>query len=441
MASRVPKRFEVAFSFAGEQHALVRSIAVAVKQVLGPSTVFLAEWFEHYTAGADGDVVLQDVYRAEFSTLVVLCVSNEQGRKPWTLTELDVIRERINKARSLGKTLDRLAVLPIRVGDGDVGGITGNTIVPDVRGRRPEETARLIVDRLNLIKSAGAASTGAPSPDPPEIPTPIGDGTAPRVVVEQIVDVEAKRALVRDALSLYDARIPEDQRIDRETMVDLVRRHLSGDFGPSWKMHFLVAMYGDRTVGLLVCYEDIAAHFAFISYLAAQNPRCRGRNPTGVSGQLATALMDARRKLELPETRFVFEVDDPAVAVDATERRRRIGRLKLFADLAPFEGLHVRVLDIPYVQPSLDWPSDPSGRQLLLCYAARGIGTALPKAEVITLLTWTYTVLYGDDVVEEGPRRVDYGRHTRQLLQSVVVGLPDEVRLVRSRDVARRAVK
>jgi hypothetical protein len=42
----VPEKFLVAFSFAGEQRDLVRSIAEAVEAHLGRSTVFFDEWYE-----------------------------------------------------------------------------------------------------------------------------------------------------------------------------------------------------------------------------------------------------------------------------------------------------------------------------------------------------------------------------------------------------------
>lgn len=54
----LPRCFPVAFSFAGEQRALVRSIARAVEERIGKGKVFLDEWYEHYLAGADADVKL-----------------------------------------------------------------------------------------------------------------------------------------------------------------------------------------------------------------------------------------------------------------------------------------------------------------------------------------------------------------------------------------------
>lgn len=61
-ARKIPDRFLVAFSLAGEQRDLVRSIADAVEGMLGRQTVFLDEWYEHYLAGADVDLKLQNIY-------------------------------------------------------------------------------------------------------------------------------------------------------------------------------------------------------------------------------------------------------------------------------------------------------------------------------------------------------------------------------------------
>lgn len=82
MPSRqLPEKFLVAFSFAGEQRDLVCAIAEAVEKELGPETVFLDEWFEHYIAGADADLKLQDFY-GEKCELAVVCVSARYGDKP-----------------------------------------------------------------------------------------------------------------------------------------------------------------------------------------------------------------------------------------------------------------------------------------------------------------------------------------------------------------------
>jgi hypothetical protein len=145
----------VAFSLAGEQRELVLPVAQQVEGILGRSTVFYDIWYEHWLAGADADLRLQELY-AHKAELVVICVSSAYGNKSWTRTEHRAVRARFMQA---GTTEDRLGVLPLRVGDGDIDGILFNDIVPDVREKTVAQTAELIVARLNLARShAGNAA-------------------------------------------------------------------------------------------------------------------------------------------------------------------------------------------------------------------------------------------------------------------------------------------
>jgi TIR domain len=180
-ARKLPPKFQVAFSFAGEQRDLVRSIAELVEQSLGASTVFLDEWFEYYIGGADADVKLQEIY-GERSELVVVCVSERYGGKPWTLAEHEAIRARLMKARSSSEEHDTLGILPIRVGEGDVKGIPFNTIVLEARGRVPE-IVELILNRLQLIVKGDEVDRPVVIVWPKE-PLPFKHGLADRAVRE-----------------------------------------------------------------------------------------------------------------------------------------------------------------------------------------------------------------------------------------------------------------
>jgi hypothetical protein len=172
MAAReLPEKFLVAFSFAGEQRDLVRAIAEAVEKKIGTSNVFFDEWFEHYLAGHDAELKLQEIY-GEKCELTVVCVSGHYGAKVWTQAEHERIRARVMKSRVSADRRDQLAILPIRVGDGDVKGIPFNAIVPDIRNRPPDRTADLIVDRLRLIVpglglGAGSSPAELSWPEPP----------------------------------------------------------------------------------------------------------------------------------------------------------------------------------------------------------------------------------------------------------------------------------
>ena len=160
----MPEQFAVAFSFAGEQRALVRRIALSVEAVLGFGSVFFDEWFEHYIAGDDGDLILQDIYENR-SELVVVCVSARYGGKPWTKAEHRAIRARQMRLESASDDRARYRMLPIRVGEGDILGVPFNTITPDVRTRRAEDTADLIVERFRLLRGFVGEGDSVGSPD------------------------------------------------------------------------------------------------------------------------------------------------------------------------------------------------------------------------------------------------------------------------------------
>src|ERR1044072_6303280 len=189
---KLPEKFLVAFSFAGEQPDLVSAIAMAVEQKLGHETVFYDEWFEYYIAGDDADIRLQNVY-SQRSILIVPCVSERYGGKSWTRAEHKAIRAL--QLKLYGTSDDRAAfrVLPLRVGDGDVPGIFENTICPDVREKAVDEVVDLILDRLLLIDPDVMASRTVP-PDrslwpepPPLLDWPMADHSGAREAFAHLI--------------------------------------------------------------------------------------------------------------------------------------------------------------------------------------------------------------------------------------------------------------
>lgn len=151
-------RFEVALSFAGDgKRDLVRETAKHLENVLGPKRVFFDEWFEAEIAGFDAHAVLQRIYQCE-SRMVVACVCRHYADKPWTQDEwraIQSLERRLRDARS--GNIDRLRLLPLRFGDGDVDGLFDTAIVPDVRKRSARQIANLILKRLNELDTRARA--------------------------------------------------------------------------------------------------------------------------------------------------------------------------------------------------------------------------------------------------------------------------------------------
>ena len=218
---KVPDKFLVAFSLAGEQRELVRAIAEAVEKKIGFGKVFLDEWFEFYIAGDDADIWLQEIY-GEKCELAVVCVSERYGGKPWTRAEHRAIRARQMKADGSKVRLERLAVLPIRVGEGDVDGILFNAIVPDVRDRSAEKSAELIIERLRLIapdlipgSDPSAVELSWPeSPDP--LHWPVADHGDVREAFAQLLARKRSPAVPADRRPLRDGQEPHHQADARQ---------------------------------------------------------------------------------------------------------------------------------------------------------------------------------------------------------------------------------
>jgi hypothetical protein len=193
----VPTRFAVAFSLAGEQRELVLPIAQEVEAILGRSTVFYDEWYEHWIAGSDADLLLQELY-GRGTELVVVCVSGAYASKPWTLTEHRAVRARLLQAATT--PVDRQRIFPIRVGDGEFQGVLPTEIVPDVRGRTPLEAAEMIVARLNLTRphASDAEPVVARWPSvPPTLHWPMADhGEAREAFANLLCEAAPQRALL-----------------------------------------------------------------------------------------------------------------------------------------------------------------------------------------------------------------------------------------------------
>ena len=152
MPGELPDRFLVAFSFAGEQRDLIRRVAERVQHTLGPGNVFLDEWFEHYLAGPDADLRLQQIY-GERCALAVVCVSGQQSGRRWNGAEWEAIRARQIEAKSRRMIATDWESCPSALATAISRAFCSVTVteVPDVRGQSPDQIAELILRRLRQI--------------------------------------------------------------------------------------------------------------------------------------------------------------------------------------------------------------------------------------------------------------------------------------------------
>ena len=133
-------RFQVALSFPGEHRSFVERVAMELEEHLGSNACFYDKYYEALLARPNLDVLLQGIY-GERSDLVVVFVCAEYDVKKWCGIEWQKIRER----RAWGNEGD---IMYVRVGRGDVKGMSRLDGYLDAQAKSPEEVAALIVHRL-----------------------------------------------------------------------------------------------------------------------------------------------------------------------------------------------------------------------------------------------------------------------------------------------------
>lgn len=257
------------------------------------------------------------------------------------------------------------------------------------------------------------------------------------ITIKQIYDVDdqEQRNDLREGVWLCIDRLPEDECYDPNDLFRLIENHLAGNFGPHrpstyWKGYCFVAKRKTDVVGMLLSYADLQSNFSFLSFIVAAKPPRSGdkHSPDHISQDLLEQLKHVYEEGTTRQLRLLSEVDHPALANNEGERKDSIARIKLFAMAAEYLKLPLRVIDLDYVQPQLDSAKDE--KHMLLLYAARNLPLALSKEEVSEVLTWIYTKLYSEDIIEEPHLSEKYGAYLRQLLKKTLEGLPIRVPLL-----------
>jgi hypothetical protein len=211
---RLPEKFLVAFSYAGEQREVVRPIAEALEQRLGRGTVFYDRWFEAEIAGGPSDLKLQRIY-GERAEMVVVCASRDYNAKSFTLAEWDAIRARYMQLRVAGGD-ETNRVLPLQVGDGEVEGVLGNTIWMEARQKAPRQVAEAILHRLRqFVPVAGvpAVFLAETTPDLEDEDKPVNRQRLKSFLEEELGWVVLPEASLVDSEGEdYRARLETDLR-------------------------------------------------------------------------------------------------------------------------------------------------------------------------------------------------------------------------------------
>ena len=136
------KRFRVALSFPGEHRDYVSKVAKALSQKLPKSQIFYDEWHQADLARPNLDTYLQNIYHKE-SELIVVFLCQEYEKKEWCGLEFRAIRDLIKKRQDED-------IMPMRFDDAHISGLFEIDGYIDLRRRTPEQTAKLILQRLGF---------------------------------------------------------------------------------------------------------------------------------------------------------------------------------------------------------------------------------------------------------------------------------------------------
>jgi hypothetical protein len=136
--------FDVALSFPGEARSLVEPIAIELERNIGPNSYFYDNNYVSQLARPSLDTLLQDIYQNR-SKLVVVFLSGDYQRKEWCGIEFRAIKEIIMER-------EHKKIMFVRMDDAAVDGVFKTDGYIDGRKFNPEEIARFIQERTELLK-------------------------------------------------------------------------------------------------------------------------------------------------------------------------------------------------------------------------------------------------------------------------------------------------
>jgi tetratricopeptide (TPR) repeat protein len=137
-----PRRFRIAFSFAGERRDFVEKVAAILARQFGDAAILYDKYHEAEFARHDLGLYLPGLY-SEQSDLIVPILCPNYDEKRWTGWEWLHIYGLLTKS-------DGLRVMPARFGYANAAGLSPAAGFVELDDKTPEQVARLILERLAL---------------------------------------------------------------------------------------------------------------------------------------------------------------------------------------------------------------------------------------------------------------------------------------------------
>jgi hypothetical protein len=156
-----PKRFRVAFSFAGEKRDFVAQVAALLASRFGEKAILYDKYHEAEFARRDLGIYLPDLYHDQ-SDLVIVVVCPDYDEKEWTGLEWTAIHDLLKERKDDDVMLCRFEHAEVR-------GLYSTAGFVELDSKTPEQTATLILERLALNegkpKDYFAVRAAEPEPD------------------------------------------------------------------------------------------------------------------------------------------------------------------------------------------------------------------------------------------------------------------------------------
>ena len=143
--STSPKRFRIAFSFAGEKRAFVAKVAAILAKRFGKEAILYDKYCEAEFASADLGIDLPELYHKE-SDLVVLVLCKDYSEKEWCGLEWRAIHAVIKERKSS-------EVMLCRFDHASIKGLYSNAGFVELDKKTPAQAGALIVERYELLSA------------------------------------------------------------------------------------------------------------------------------------------------------------------------------------------------------------------------------------------------------------------------------------------------
>lgn len=142
MTTKTPKRFRIAFSFAGEKRAYVAQVALLLAEKFGEDKILYDKYHEAEFARYDLGIYLPKLYREE-AELVVAVICPNYDQKQWTGWEWMAIYSQLSKREGQNIMLTRFEYA-------EVDGLFDPAAFVELDHKTPEQASTLILERLAL---------------------------------------------------------------------------------------------------------------------------------------------------------------------------------------------------------------------------------------------------------------------------------------------------